>query len=324
MNMKRIIKRIVLSIISIIISILIITFCANLILLKIESKKYPPPGMMVKVKDQQMHLYIEGNGNNKIVILPGVGSSSPYIEYKTLVKELSTTYTTVVVEYFGYGWSDLTNSPRTTANIVDEMRTALMNAGILPPYILVPHSISGLYSLYYANKYPEEIKAIIGLDITVPKQILYENKISPLFYFDILRKMGIIRLAINILPSLYYLPVFSNKNYSKEDINIFKAMICRNYLNTTIDNEVNMYTKNANDLIDYIFPNSIPITIVIANDTQKMTQKLNWKEDWITLHKNMILNNKTGEIILMDGGHNIFWNNEIEIERIVRDTISGQ
>jgi pimeloyl-ACP methyl ester carboxylesterase len=320
--MKRIIKRIVLSIISITIAIFVITFCVNIILLKIESAKYPPPGIMVKVKDQNMHLYIEGNGNNKIVILPGVGSSSPYIECKTLIKELSTKYTTIVVEYFGYGWSDLTSSPRTAANIVDETRTALKNAGILPPYILVPHSISGLYSLYYASKYPDEIKAIIGLDITVPKQSIYENQISPLFYYNILRKMGIIRLAINIIPSLYYLPIFSNKNYSKEDINIFKAMICRNYLNPTIDNEINMYTKNANDLLDYTFPNSIPITLIIANDTQKMSQKLSWKEDWITLHKNIIANNKLGKITLMDGGHNIYWNNEIAIERIVSDTVS--
>ena len=32
------------------------------------------------------------------------------------------------------------------------------------------HSIGGLYSVYYANTYPEEIQGFIGIDSSVPKQ----------------------------------------------------------------------------------------------------------------------------------------------------------
>ena len=41
------------------------------------------------------------------------------------------------------------------------MREALQKSNIKGPYILMPHSVSGVYSMYYANKYPDEVKAII-------------------------------------------------------------------------------------------------------------------------------------------------------------------
>ena len=34
-------------------------------------------------------------------------------------------------------------------------------AGFKAPYILMPHSISSVYSEYYATKYPKEVEAII-------------------------------------------------------------------------------------------------------------------------------------------------------------------
>lgn len=34
--------------------------------------------------------------------------------------------------------------------------------------MLCPHSMSGLEALYWAQKYPEEVEAIVGLDMAVP------------------------------------------------------------------------------------------------------------------------------------------------------------
>ena len=42
---------------------------------------------------------------------------------------------------------------------------ALDKAGIQDPYVLCPHSLSGLEALYWAQKYPDEVEAIVGLDI---------------------------------------------------------------------------------------------------------------------------------------------------------------
>ncbi|CAI6223519.1 hypothetical protein NRS6120_01350 [Bacillus subtilis] len=50
-----------------------------------------------------------------------------------------------------------------------------MKSGNKPPYILMPHLISGIEAMYWAQKYPKEIKAIIAMDIGLPQQYVTYN-----------------------------------------------------------------------------------------------------------------------------------------------------
>ena len=34
----------------------------------------------------------------------------------------------------------------------------------------MPHSMSGLYALYYANKYSAEVEGVIGIDMSLPEK----------------------------------------------------------------------------------------------------------------------------------------------------------
>jgi hypothetical protein len=108
-----------------------------------ERVHYPPPGMMVEVRGKRMHVYSVGQGRANIVLLSGLGSPGPALDFGPLVDALKGSFRVSVVEYFGYGWSDQTDLPRTNRNIVEETRRALTGAGIAPPYVLVPHSLSG-------------------------------------------------------------------------------------------------------------------------------------------------------------------------------------
>ncbi|MNP82794.1 Alpha/beta hydrolase family protein [compost metagenome] len=72
-----------------------------------------------------MNVFIQGEGEETIVLLPGYGTAAPGLDFKTLVSELSPNYKVVVVEPFGYGLSDQTSKERTTANIVSEIHEAL-------------------------------------------------------------------------------------------------------------------------------------------------------------------------------------------------------
>jgi pimeloyl-ACP methyl ester carboxylesterase len=46
----------------------------------------------------------------------------------------------------------------------DEVYTALKNAGIKEPYVLVGHSLDGLVARVYAGKYPEEVAGMVFVD----------------------------------------------------------------------------------------------------------------------------------------------------------------
>lgn len=49
---------------------------------------------------------------------------------------------------------------------------ALKELNIQPPYILMPHSMSGLYSLYYVAQYPSEVSDVIGIDMPLAQKQL--------------------------------------------------------------------------------------------------------------------------------------------------------
>jgi len=125
-----------------------------------------PRGRLVKVKGKNMHVRQMGSGANTIVLLPGLGTPLPSVEFAPLMRELSKQHIVCVVEIFGYGHSDGTDSPRTNENHVEEIREGLNMAGLQPPYVLMPFSCSGIYSEYYAAKYPSEIAGLILLDTT--------------------------------------------------------------------------------------------------------------------------------------------------------------
>ena len=46
------------------------------------------------------------------------------------------------------------------AAIVTELHELLKHAGVRPPYVLVGHSLGGLYTSLYAGTYPGEIAAV--------------------------------------------------------------------------------------------------------------------------------------------------------------------
>lgn len=142
---------------------------AHWISLERESKLLTPTGTMVDVGGEQMHIYTEGSGEETLVFLSGGGTCSPVLDFKSLYSLLSANYRVAVIERFGYGCSgDSGGRSRDIDTILEDSRAALLSAGVAGPYVLCPHSMSGLEAIRWAQKYPEEVKAIAGLDMAVP------------------------------------------------------------------------------------------------------------------------------------------------------------
>lgn len=130
-----------------------------------------PIGEMVEVDGGRMCVYSEGSGEHTIVFLSGYGTPSPILDFKPLYEKLHDDCRIAVVEKFGYGFSDETDMPRDVDTMLSQTRKALKGAGIEAPYILCPHSASGIESIYWAQTYPEEIEGIAALDAAIPGSI---------------------------------------------------------------------------------------------------------------------------------------------------------
>lgn len=297
---------------------LVISTSANFILTSVERARYLAPGKMVEIEGKRMHIYSEGKGKAKVILLSGFGVPCPMLEYYPLIKALSMDFTTAVIEYYGYGWSDRTNKARTNKNIVEETRLALRMAGILPPYILVPHSISGLYTLYYANTYPDEVAAIIGLDSSVPEPWTHK-KSSKLAIYPILRVLGLLRFALFIKPNMIG---NTSLDYSDADRRMIRMMACWNLENRTLRNESAEYHQNNRQLEGEIYPTTIPVTMILSKTSIEQVSKGMSGLDWKKMHMNLITGNKEGGITVLEGDHSsIHWNNTKQIASIIKDTI---
>ncbi len=125
---------------------------------------------IMRAGEYGINVFVTGSGADTLVFLAGAGVGAPALEYKPLWSRLAADFRIAVPERLGYGFSDSnTGSQRDVKTIADQTREALLKAGLKPPYILVPHSYSGIEAVYWANTYPGEIKAVLGLDMASPR-----------------------------------------------------------------------------------------------------------------------------------------------------------
>jgi pimeloyl-ACP methyl ester carboxylesterase len=64
--------------------------------------------------------------------------------------------------------------PRTGVDVVSELHTLLTAAKVPGPYVMVGHSLGGLFSVLYARTYPDQVSGIVLVDavVTPVKQLL--------------------------------------------------------------------------------------------------------------------------------------------------------
>lgn len=198
--MKKVIKitfRVVLIIICLILLFLLSVFIYHRVMLSKEKSLISQPiGEMVDIDGGKMCVYTEGRGEHTIVFMSGYGTPSPILDFKPLYDKLSDDYRIAVVEKFGYGFSDETDMSRDVDTMLRQTREALRSAGIEAPYILCPHSASGIEAMYWAQTYPEEIEGITALDIAIPgyyEESGYSIFLDKAVYFMV--NSGIFRLA---------------------------------------------------------------------------------------------------------------------------------
>ena len=92
------------------------------------------------------------------------GLSAAGWEYESLAQRMAAFTQVYTYDRAGYGWSDPGPRPRTSQQVVAELRTLLQKAQVKPPYILVGHSWGGLNVRLYASLYPDEVAGLVLMD----------------------------------------------------------------------------------------------------------------------------------------------------------------
>lgn len=253
--------KVIFLIVAVIVLFIIVSFIRHKICSFRERKLLTPLGKIVEVNGHNMSVYTEGEGDKTLVFLSGGGTCSPILDFKSLYSLLSNEYKIAVVEKFGYGFSDVVDEQRDIDTMLSETRMALEKAGIEGPYVLCPHSMSGLEALYWAQKYPEEVEAIIGLDMAVPA------------YYDEMRisipitKLGQYGAALGItrwIPSLAESDAIKVGTLSEEEKEIYRAVFYQRTATVTMIDEVKAVKDNAKTVKENGVP-QVPMLLFISN-----------------------------------------------------------
>jgi len=245
------------------ISISLIAFAVNTVLSRGELDDIQPYGQMIDVDGKLMHVYSMGSGQQTIVLLPGLGVALPSADFGPLMRALSEQHTVVTIEYFGVGFSDLTDTPRSNQNMVREIRTALEKASFAPPYVLMPHSASGIYAEFYAAMVLDEVSAIIMLD-TTSSALISEDEQPAIIYTltKLAQAIGNPRLAALLFPDTRLI----ENGYTAQEIEHYR-LFSFHAVNDTMINQAQTLTENVSEVNALPFPEEIPVLKLISQET---------------------------------------------------------
>lgn len=107
-------------------------------------------------------------GNAPIVVFQsGLGDGMSV--WSAVLQRLPSEVGTFAYDRPGYGGSSSKPDRRDPCSIARELHEVLRIADRHPPYVLVGHSLGGLYQYVYAKLYPNEVSGILLLDATHPE-----------------------------------------------------------------------------------------------------------------------------------------------------------
>ncbi len=134
----------------------------------------PMPGKLVDVGGRKMHIDCSGEGTPTVVLDSGLGVS--YESWHRVQPEIAKFVRVCSYDRAGLGYSEAASGPRTSKHFAEELHALLGAAGIVPPYVLVGHSMGGYDVRLFASLYRNETAGMVLVDASHPDQ---ENRFPP-------------------------------------------------------------------------------------------------------------------------------------------------
>ena len=271
------------------------TFVFHQFSLRNESKLLTPIGKQVTVNGHRMNVSVKGEGSETIVFLSSAGIASPILDFKNLSDSLSKKYKVVVVERAGYGFSEDSDRSRDVMEVLSETRQALAQAHVSGPYVIISHSMASLESLAWQEKYPNEVKALIGLDWALPASYedLKDNQaLLTVAYWS--SKIGLLRY----FPESFYI---KNPTLTETERQQYKLLAYKQLMSQAMLHESRLAKENAKKVPSSINP-KIPALLLVSNG-EGMTFS---QSEWQRYAERFASDQSNVQVDYMDAPHDLY------------------
>jgi len=133
-----------------------------------DAKLYKPIDQIVDVNALQMRLDCRGSGSPTVVLEAGAQSAS--VIWIRVQDDLAKFTRVCSYDRAGYGWSDSVHEPLYPEQVADLLHDLLEKAAEKPPYLMVGHSVGGIYVRSFSEKYPDEVVGMVLVDASHENQ----------------------------------------------------------------------------------------------------------------------------------------------------------
>lgn len=271
------------------------TFIFHQFSLRRESKLLTPIGQQVTVNGHRMNVSVKGEGSETIVFLSGAGIASPILDFKNLTDSLSKKYKVVVVERAGYGFSEDSDQSRDVMTVLSETRQALSQAEVSGPYVIVSHSMASLESFAWQEKYPDEVKALVGLDWALPASYedLKDNQaLLTVAYWS--SKIGLLRY----FPESFYI---KNPTLTETERQQYKLLAYKQLMSQAMLHESRLAKENAKKVPSSINP-KIPALLLVSNGEGTTFSQSEWQR----YAERFASDQSNVQVVYMDAPHDLY------------------
>jgi pimeloyl-ACP methyl ester carboxylesterase len=140
----------------------------QLICARIDVRKFPAAGDIVKIDSGTMHVRRMGERGPAVVLESGIAASS--LNWCRLQPELAQFTTAYSYDRAGFGWSTTNDPTCSLKKITSDLHSLLHAMNVPQPYILVGHSFGGYITRAYAHRYPDELAGLVLVDPLTPEE----------------------------------------------------------------------------------------------------------------------------------------------------------
>ena len=288
-------KKCCLAFLGFILLFLVATFIFHRISLEKEQASLTPMGKTVLVNGHKINVYVEGDGPETIVVLSGAGIASPILDFKNLTDSLSKKYKVVVVERAGYGFSEDSDQSRDVMTVLSETRQALSQANISGPFIILSHSMASLESLAWQEKYPDEVKTLVGLDWALPasyKDLKDNQSLLTVAYWS--SKIGLLRY----FPESFYI---KNPTLTETERQQYKLLAYKQLMSQAMLHESRLAKENAKKVPSSINP-KIPALLLVSNGEGTTFSQSEWQR----YAERFASDQSNVRVVYMDAPHDLY------------------
>jgi pimeloyl-ACP methyl ester carboxylesterase len=135
---------------------------------------------MISVGDRRLSVYCDGQtaGSGTVVLIPAGGRTAK--DWATIQPAVSSFTRVCSYDHANFGASD--KAPvklQSVDEVVDDLHAWLKASGEKEPFIVVSHSISGLYARRFVTRYPREVGGLVFVDSSHEEQALRLHELDP-------------------------------------------------------------------------------------------------------------------------------------------------